>query len=63
MTAQVIDQDLGFCSPAWLGFRIGCLPGNLILTCFSQGAFVDPRKHREVCGDCSSCNWDCLPVD
>ncbi|EEE60865.1 hypothetical protein OsJ_14512 [Oryza sativa Japonica Group] len=29
-------------------FRIGCLPGNLILTCFSQGAFVDPRKHREV---------------
>nr|CAE03988.1 OSJNBb0089B03.2 [Oryza sativa Japonica Group]CAE05701.1 OSJNBa0083D01.23 [Oryza sativa Japonica Group] len=29
-------------------FRIGCLPGNLILTCFSQGAFVDPRKHREI---------------
>uniref|UniRef100_A0A0D9ZJS2 Uncharacterized protein n=1 Tax=Oryza glumipatula TaxID=40148 RepID=A0A0D9ZJS2_9ORYZ len=28
-------------------FRIGCLPGNLILTCFSQGAFVDPRKDRE----------------
>uniref|UniRef100_A0A0E0P837 Uncharacterized protein n=1 Tax=Oryza rufipogon TaxID=4529 RepID=A0A0E0P837_ORYRU len=46
-TAQVIDQDLGFCSPAWLGFRIGCLPGNLIFTCFSRGAFVDPRKHRE----------------
>uniref|UniRef100_A0A0E0IJ94 Uncharacterized protein n=1 Tax=Oryza nivara TaxID=4536 RepID=A0A0E0IJ94_ORYNI len=46
-TAQVIDQDFGFCSPAWLGFRIGCLPGNLIFTCFSRGAFVDPRKHRE----------------